>query len=590
MNLSKFLNDVDSLSQSMEKKQLTTFVHDIARVFPENSRDDFLNRLKKCICDKEIDFSHIWIEYTKEDKNNYERIKEKLTKIENREICLSGYLNEEYDDWYNGDEDEFNFEDPEGIGTTIEVACKFVHTCIDKKMYNEGHEISEMLIGLKIMVGGVYQEYSDEPLGIEELEQYELSRINYKMLVTDALYLTYYANSLNERPDALYVLIQNAGDKDISIEKIMQCGEELPEFDEFLPIWTAYLGNKNSYIAQKLLDEAIELSNNSDNLLSNARIYYEQHPGLYEKYIKENRDKIRTKEMILIGNEALEQIDTKYLVRSRIALLVADIILDEKDNVNKSVEPYWLEAFRSDTRAIHYIRMMMECNDFSEWKEELQNINHNMLNKVKGRNIYYDKPMDLRENSPNIENAYLIALLNGEYKYVRDHGMNYNGSLGWSSSYMKQGLAAFLLILMNKEKLSEGGKAMLSKIVSSVAFIIGEYRQGVSVEINATDMEYFWKSFCRAKVLHPMTESDRKVYLEWIEILVKKRVDSIMEGNHRNHYFECAEYIAALGEVLESGGVLNGKQRLMLEYKQNYSRRSAFHKELRTYGMKDGRK
>ena len=41
---------------------------------------------------------------------------------------MSGYLNEEYDDWYNGDEDEFNFDDPEGIGTTIEEACKFVQT------------------------------------------------------------------------------------------------------------------------------------------------------------------------------------------------------------------------------------------------------------------------------------------------------------------------------------------------------------------------------------------------------------------------------------------------------------------------------
>lgn len=181
MNLSKFLNDVDSLSQSMEKKQLTTFVHDIARVFSENSRDDFLNRLKKCICDKEIDSSHIRIEYTKEDKNNYERIKEKLTKIENWEICLSGYLNEECDDWYNSDEDEFKIEDPEGIGIIIEEACKFVHNCVDKEMYEEGYEISEMLIGLKIMVGGEYQEYSEEPFGTEELEQYKLSRINYKM-------------------------------------------------------------------------------------------------------------------------------------------------------------------------------------------------------------------------------------------------------------------------------------------------------------------------------------------------------------------------------------------------------------------------
>lgn len=193
--------------------------------------------------------------------------------------------------------------------------------------------------------------------------------------------------------------------------------------------------------------------------------------------------------------------------------------------------------------------MMMECNDFSEWKEELQNINHNMLTKMKGRNIYYDRPMDLQENTPNIENAYLIALLNGEYKYVRDHGMNYNGAIGWSLSYAKQGLAAFLIILMNGEKLSEGGRAKLSKIVSSVAVTTQEYRRGVSTEINETNIEWFWKCFLKSKVLHPMTESDQKIYLEWTEMLVKKRVDGIMEGNYRKYYFECVEYIAALGEV-----------------------------------------
>lgn len=584
MNLSKFLKDVDFLSQSMEKEQLTAFIHDIARVLPETARNDFLSRIKKSRVDGNTDSLHIRDDY-------YERIKEKLKKVENWEICLSGDLNEEYDDWYSSDNDEFIFEDPEGIGEVIEEACKFVHTCIDEELYKEGYEISEMLIGLKIMVGGEYQDYTDEPLGIEELERYNLSQLNYKRLVTDTLYLAYCANVLEERPEALYILIQNAGEKNISLEQIMQCGEELPEFGEFLPIWTAYLGNKNSYIAQKLLDEAIELSNNSENFLSNARIYYEQHPGLYEKYIKENRDKISPEEMLSIGKEALEQIDEKYLVRSRIALLTADIILNRNKDTTKEfeIEQYWLEAFRSDTCAVHYLRMMMECNDFSVWKEELQSINHKMLKK--NRNVYcYDKSTDLQENTVKIENAYLIALLNGEYKYVKDHGMNYKGALGWSTSYMKIGLAAFLMILMNTEKLLESGKVMVLKIISSITFTTEEYKQGTSVEINETDMEWFWKCFCRSKRLHPMTESDQKDFLAWIENLIKKRVDGIMEGNYRNYYHECAEYIAALGEVLESRGVINGKQKVMLAYKQNYSRRSAFHRALRACGMKDGRK
>jgi hypothetical protein len=84
-----------------------------------------------------------------------------------------------------------------------------------------------------------------------------------------------------------------------------------------------------------------------------------------------------------------------------------------------------------------------------------------------------------------------------------------------------------------------------------------------------------------------LSETEQDSYLKWVEQLVRKRVDGIMEGNYRKYYHECAGYIAALGEVMESRGILKGKQRLMLGYKQDYSRRRAFHEALRNFGMRD---
>lgn len=80
------------------------------------------------------------------------------------------------------------------------------------------------------------------------------------------------------------------------------------------------------------------------------------------------------------------------------------------------------------------------------------------------------------------------------------------------------------------------------------------------------------------------------IYLEWAQGLVLRRVNGIMDGNYRKYYGECAAYIAALGEVKESRGEIGGRQKVMAEYKALYSRRSAFHKELRAFGMQDGRK
>lgn len=72
--------------------------------------------------------------------------------------------------------------------------------------------------------------------------------------------------------------------------------------------------------------------------------------------------------------------------------------------------------------------------------------------------------------------------------------------------------------------------------------------------------------------------------MEKLDKWVRIRVDGIMQGNHRKYYAECASFIAALGEVRESQGEINGKAKLIEEYRSAYSRRTAFHQELRAYG------
>lgn len=150
---------------------------------------------------------------------------------------------------------------------------------------------------------------------------------------------------------------------------------------------------------------------------------------------------------------------------------------------------------------------------------------------------------------------------------------------------MKCGLAAFLLLLLENENLQQGCKEMCRKIVSEVKFDKNEYENGLIKEIDDNSQEWFWNCLCRWKNTIVLSEEEKNMYMQWIEKLVEKRVKGIMEANRRNYYGECAAFIAALGEVRESRGEGNGKQNLLLEYKTLYSRRRAFHQELRTYGM-----
>ena len=85
-----------------------------------------------------------------------------------------------------------------------------------------------------------------------------------------------------------------------------------------------------------------------------------------------------------------------------------------------------------------------------------------------------------------------------------------------------------------------------------------------------------------------MCSSD--LILERLEQWTRMRVEGIMEKNHRNYYGECAAFVAALGEVRESRGEPGKKAEIMEAYRSKYSRRTAFHHELREYGMADTRK
>ena len=137
-------------------------------------------------------------------------IRKELECIVNGELCLEGSLNEEYDDWYCSMDEEFLYEDPEGVVDVLTDACDFVHQCIDCEEYKAGYEIAEILIGLEITVDGEYQEYTEEPVRMDELEVYHLGGPDYKSFVMDALCVAYCANPLEERPGALYRIIINS--------------------------------------------------------------------------------------------------------------------------------------------------------------------------------------------------------------------------------------------------------------------------------------------------------------------------------------------------------------------------------------------
>ena len=590
----------------MSKEQLAEFIHDTARTLPENQREDFLAEMLLFAGGKE---THICPEPSKADQEaaaDFEQkrsfLRTRLERMESGELCLEGSLNPEYDDWYSSAEEEFLYSDPEGILDIIEEACRFVHQCVDCEEYQAACELTGILIGLDIMVGGEYQEYTDEPININDLKSYHLGNVDYRTLVIDAARAAYCASALSERADELYITLMNSGRRDITLEMILQGGRELPEIDAFLPLWIEHLGRMTGSSAGKLLQEALELADDGEQLLANARKYCGEHPELYEQYLTANQGKTDADSLLAVGTEALEAIEKKYLVRSRIALLTSRTALEE--DRPELAETCWLEAFRSDTRVVNYLRLLMECRDFSNVREAAAQIYRETCSQLRKDSYFLPTAGGGRENQVNPTQAYLLAFLGGEFDYVRERAMNATNSLGWSASFMKCGLAAFLLLLTEDGSLPQdaaqqggelktmkpGAREMLRRIVAAVGFDKSEYEKGTLRFIEESNEGWFLTCWNHWKRTVPLSREQREALLEWAEGLVTKRVQGIMEGNHRNYYGECAAYIAALGEAREAGGEPNGKQATMAKYMEAYNRRSAFRQVMRGYGMQDTRK
>lgn len=606
MNFTQFLKAVDQAAAAMSKEQLAEFIHETARTLPENHREDFLAEMLLFAAGKE---THICPELSKADQEaaaDFEKkrsfLRTRLERMESGELCLEGSLNPEYDDWYSSAEEEFLYSDPEGILDIIEEACRFVHQCVDCEEYQAACELTGILIGLDIMVGGEYQEYTDEPININDLKSYHLGNVDYRTLVIDAARAAYCASALSERADELYITLMNSGRRDITLEMILQGGRELPEIDAFLPLWIEHLGRMTGSSAGKLLQEALELADDGEQLLANARKYCGEHPELYEQYLTAGQGKTDADSLLAVGTEALEAIEKKYLVRSRIALLTSRTALEQ--DRPELAETCWLEAFRSDTRVVNYLRLLMECRDFSNVREAAAQIYRETCSQLRKDSYFLPTAGGGRENQLNPTQAYLLAFLGGEFDYVREGAMNATNSLGWSASFMKCGLAAFLLLLTEDGSLPQdaaqqggelktmkpGAREMLRRIVAAVGFDKSEYEKGTLRLIEESNEGWFLTCWNRWKRTVPLSREQREALLGWAEGLVTKRVQGIMEGNHRNYYGECAAYIAALGEAREAGGEPNGKQATMAKYMEAYNRRSAFRQVMRGYGMQDTRK
>lgn len=184
----------------------------------------------------------------------------------------------------------------------------------------------------------------------------------------------------------------------------------------------------------------------------------------------------------------------------------------------------------------------------------------------------------------------LLRFLDGQFADVLDKGLNKSEALGWTGTFMKQGIALYLLYLYEGQWNGKGIAAMAEIVKSAMRFSAEEYWKGSCGLEGIGENELFCQLFLKWKSMMQMESDIRNCAVKRITSLLEKRTAGIIDANCRNYYGECAAYIAALGEVREAMGEPGAKQRLMTSYKDMYPRRSAFREEMRNYGWIDIKK
>ena len=172
------------------------------------------------------------------------------------------------------------------------------------------------------------------------------------------------------------------------------------------------------------------------------------------------------------------------------------------------------------------------------------------------------------------------------FEEMQNRFMATREGVGWSSTFMKEGMALLLMLLNKGAARGQGMKAMASKAEDGCSFDRAEYCMGMGACEAADTENLFEDCFEQWKENVTVNEFQCDAWIKRLERWIESRVSAIMEANRRNYYGECAAYIAAYGEMLQSRGTANAKESVMQRYRKEYSRRRAFHEELRVYGMK----
>ncbi len=585
MNLIDFFDSVQKLSESLSSEALQTFVFLQAAKTPAGRRRAFLKMMQEAQdSTPAVKLTAVTAEIKRDLADTARVVSVKLEEIAQGERCLGSEVDwEQQVGWYDEDV-AFVFSDRDRVLKDINDALRLIDKCIDCELYDLGYQLAEQIACLEVCITGDYFDYLDIPMNLKGLEAYDLIDKPYTDLVTQILYLTYMANDMTERPAKIYEMMQKLGSFRDDLTAVFREGDEIvSDFTDFLPLWLTYLASLDEERADSLLGKGISLVDDMNFLCTLARNFGLNHPRIYKDLLERFQSADDRGLMLAVGTEAVDRLPVNYVIRSDIALLTAEIFV--KSGRLDQAERFWFEAFQSDSSIVNYLRLRFSSRDYSRYADRVHAAYVQFYRAISKPCESYDNygrhKVAIRKN--NICTSTYVSLLLFEHKF--EEAFNLLSPEFSTKSYKAMEIIPLaLLFFFQGSDLDSGLTAMLNRVISLTRFSAAAYNTGGAKAVKGTDAEVLWNLISRCKVAAEISESERRRWLEQIEICISTEAHRILSNQNRKEYAWAAAFLAALGEVQESCGQEGGKDILFNRFRAEYPRLIKFKREISRYG------
>lgn len=576
----KFLFLIKHQLDSMSKEQMAECLMSLAKRLPKEKEQKYLSFLKKQGHNNNKEAGSTYKPRMSEQlvKEKYDEIMIWMDDIMEQKLYLQA---EGYEDYSSGHWDSdwaWEYEDPMRIGDKIERAILFAKDCINDRNYKTAWSILDRILKIEVMVVNDCDEMFIE---LEEMEEENIVYIDLKEFMLMLLYATYQIQDKGNRGKSIYTYFEYPLFRDIHVEEVFKMGREsLNDEDEFWKDWIGLLETKKGSLETRLLKEAALYAYGTDGLAEIAKRNYKIHPSLYLDTLKEYERNYEYKKMSMVGREAIERIDSKYIIKAKIALQTS--FAEHYLGNDEIVKELWYRVYVSHSNVINFLRLFSEDTMAQSYGKKA----------IKTPRIVKDNILHNTGNTEleeNIISSTYIPYLNfffGEFQKVYEACVNPENSLGWSSCFIGRGISLFLVYLYQGKCLEKAVQELAGSLAFNFGFDNNEEFYFFTDDITLKGSGYtelFWLVFSKWKTYFIMKAEDKVHYVQWIEDIIEKRTKAIVGGQFRNHYKRVALLIAALSEVKESMGYQGAKQHLRKQYKELFPRHSAFQSELRFY-------